>query len=116
MPDRARERLLEQSSGSMNRESTFTSMALPSAHPAGPVGPAGHLARDAARRPRPAQPNIGVSNMRKDDQAAPAARWHHRGMNATTDAFARFVDVLAEALDSHDPPAALAARAHLSRY
>jgi AraC family transcriptional regulator len=37
-------------------------------------------------------------------------------MNATTDAFARFVDVLADALDSHDPPVSLAARAHLSRY
>src|SRR5215467_12508960 len=38
-------------------------------------------------------------------------------MSATTDAFARFLDVLADALDNHDEPAAtLATRAHLSRY
>jgi AraC family transcriptional regulator len=38
-------------------------------------------------------------------------------MSVTTDAFARFLDVLADALDNHDEPAAsLAARAHLSRY
>jgi len=38
-------------------------------------------------------------------------------MTATTDAFARFLDVLAGTLDDHEtPPASLAARAHLSRF
>jgi hypothetical protein len=71
MPDRARERLLEQSSGSVKRESTFISP------------PSFLLSR--LGRPRTAQPvtlpgrsgtaqlNIGQVNMRKDDQAAPAA-------------------------------------------
>jgi AraC family transcriptional regulator len=38
-------------------------------------------------------------------------------MSATTDLFARFLEVLADALDNHDEPAAsLAAHANLSRY
>jgi AraC family transcriptional regulator len=38
-------------------------------------------------------------------------------MTATADAFARFLDVLADSLDDHEAPAgALASRAHLSRY
>ncbi len=38
-------------------------------------------------------------------------------MTATADAFASFLDVLADTLDDHEaPPASLAARAHLSRF
>jgi len=38
-------------------------------------------------------------------------------MSATTDAFARFLEVLSDSLDDHDAPAgSLASRAHLSRY
>jgi len=38
-------------------------------------------------------------------------------MSATTDAFARFLEVLSDSLDEHDAPAgSLASRAHLSRY
>src|SRR5258706_12922915 len=37
-------------------------------------------------------------------------------MSATTDAFARFLEVLSDSLDDHDAPAgSLASRAHLSR-
>src|SRR5258708_25910245 len=38
-------------------------------------------------------------------------------MSATTDGFARFLEVLSDSLDDHDAPAgSLASRAHLSRY
>ena len=56
-------------------------------------------------------------NFRKDDQAGAAGRWHDRGMTATADVFASFLDVLADTLDDHEaPPASLASRAHLSRF
>jgi hypothetical protein len=115
MPDRASEGLLEQSSGSVNRERTFmrgpspllisaaaTTTALTDANVAD-IPRSGCPGATDFRCSGPFWPARQVSNA---DQAWAAARWHDQSMTAAADTFTRFLDVLTETLDDHAAPPA----------